>query len=59
MNTVFLPTITQHEIVEGNDSESCQYGMKQNLKENWMQSPRDKGQVKLLMNPKQVTTKGN
>lgn len=59
MKTIFLPMVTQHEIVEGNDSESSQHGMEQNLKEYWIQNPRDKGQGKLLMNPDEVTTKGN
>lgn len=59
MKTIFLPMVTQHEIVEGNDGESSQHGMEQNLKEYWIQNPGDKGQGKLLMNPDEVTTKGN
>ena len=59
MKTIFLPVVTQHEIVEGNDSESSQHGKEQNLKEYWIQNPRDKGQGKLPMNPNEVTAKGN
>lgn len=48
--------VTQHETVEGNDSESSQHGMEQNLTECWTQSPRDKGQSKPLMSASEVTT---
>lgn len=33
MKTSFLPMATQHETVEGNDDESHQHGIEQNLKE--------------------------
>lgn len=59
MKTNFLPMVTQHETVEGNDTESSQHGMEQNLKEYWIKNPRDKGQGQLLMNPNEVTAKGN
>lgn len=59
MKTNFLPMVTQDEILEGNDTESSQHGMEQNLKEYWIKNARDKGQGQLLMNPNDVTAKGN